>query len=666
MKEVNDLTFKMLVMMTTRQFKAQRHMIIPYMLALSAMFGMEFILLSLGFNDDVRRHHSVLPYFIYIGNAFMSIFIVIFVLYANRFVMRHRQHEFALNMILGMEKKHIRVLLFIEAIYQTFVIALLSIIGGYLFGAISFMLLNKLMKQTTTRLIIYPFDITAMSYMLVVLIGTMILLFIINNVRLTMQSPIELIQAQHKREKPLSKFVTFILLLIGLLTLGLSYYSVLEPKTLLGSFNRIFIAIIYLIISMYCLFLSLMPLILQVLQRYKRLYYQQKYFFTLSGLVVRMRSNAVSLASMTLLCTFLLATLSMCVAAYRGVEDRIDSLMTNQYRVDFLGDMYQSEKIKDTVTRFEQDVRKKAKVDQFKPIVSSMQDVKVNEATIEYNQQKNVYKNGISRFTIAQLSDFNRFTKQQITLKDNEIAIDGMGPLIKKKKLTIAGHTYQVKHVKLNGFGINRIADGYNIIVKNERQFNSIVNLLAKNKQSYHAPATEDVTTSIEFNLLTDNKSQFNHMIPKLEHKYKNATIQRKDEFTNIFYQVNGGLVFIGIVVSIILLIGTFLMMYFKQIAEGYEDREDFRTMQQLGIEDKRIQQTIQQQMRYIFIVPLIVGTFHTLIAYRLIKQLMTGIGIEGWDLFATSYVAVLVVFVGIYGIIYRITSKIYYKMIKI
>ena len=108
------------------------------------------------------------------------------------------------------------------------------------------------------------------------------------------------------------------------------------------------------------------------------------------------------------------------------------------------------------------------------------------------------------------------------------------------------------------------------------------------------------------------------------------------------------------------------LMMYFKQIAEGYEDREDFRTMQQLGIEDKRIQQTIQQQMRYIFIVPLIVGTFHTLIAYRLIKQLMTGIGIEGWDLFATSYVAVLVVFVGIYGIIYRITSKIYYKMIKI
>lgn len=304
-------------MMTTRQFKAQRHMIIPYMLALSAMFGMEFILLSLGFNDDVRRHHSVLPYFIYIGNAFMSIFIVIFVLYANRFVMRHRQHEFALNMILGMEKKHIRVLLFIEAIYQTFVIALLSIIGGYLFGAISFMLLNKLMKQTTTRLIIYPFDITAMSYMLVVLIGTMILLFIINNVRLTMQSPIELIQAQHKREKPLSKFVTFILLLIGLLTLGLSYYSVLEPKTLLGSFNRIFIAIIYLIISMYCLFLSLMPLILQVLQRYKRLYYQQKYFFTLSGLVVRMRSNAVSLASMTLLCTFLLATLSRCRRSHR-------------------------------------------------------------------------------------------------------------------------------------------------------------------------------------------------------------------------------------------------------------------------------------------------------------------------------------------------------------
>ena len=152
---------------------ARRHVIMPFILALSIMFATEFILLSLNMNDYVQKR-SLLPIFIGAGNFFMSVLGFIFILYANRFMMKRRQQELAMNMILGMEKKHFRMIMLIEMVYQYVLIALISITGGYLFGVLIFMLMNKLMHQTGMSLLDYPFNVKAMCITLIILAGDVI------------------------------------------------------------------------------------------------------------------------------------------------------------------------------------------------------------------------------------------------------------------------------------------------------------------------------------------------------------------------------------------------------------------------------------------------------------------------------------------------------------
>ncbi|MCJ1655455.1 hypothetical protein MT342_01595 [Staphylococcus sp. NRL 21/187] len=150
------MPFRMLWTMIGQNFKTQRHVMIPFILALGMIFGIEFILLSLNMNEYVQKRSDTLPIFIGLGNFFMSVLGFTFILYANRFMMKRRQQELAMYMILGMEKKHFQIIILIEMIYQYIMIALLSISGGYLFGALIFMLLNKLMHQTGMSLIDYP------------------------------------------------------------------------------------------------------------------------------------------------------------------------------------------------------------------------------------------------------------------------------------------------------------------------------------------------------------------------------------------------------------------------------------------------------------------------------------------------------------------------------
>ena len=222
------MTLRMLGKMILQNFKMQRHVILPFILALSMMFGTEFILLSLNMNEYVRERSQLLPGFVAIGNIFMCMLDFIFILYANRFMMKRRQQELAMNMILGMEKKHFRIVMFIEMVYQYIIIAVLSITGGYLFGALIFMLLNKLMQQTGMSLMDYPFNLKAMVYTLLMLAFVMLFLFSLNNIKILFQSPIKLITQRQKTEKRLPTPVLYLLFIIGLSALIGSYHIALS------------------------------------------------------------------------------------------------------------------------------------------------------------------------------------------------------------------------------------------------------------------------------------------------------------------------------------------------------------------------------------------------------------------------------------------------------
>lgn len=193
-------------------------------------------------------------------------------------MMKRRQQELAMNMILGMEKKHFRMIMLIEMVYQYVLIALISITGGYLFGVLIFMLMNKLMHQTGMSLLDYPFNVKAMCITLIILAAVMLFLFLINNLKILFQSPIKLIHQRQRAERKLPKFVLYALLVIGIVTLFSSYHIALSNQMVLRSLYDLFGAIGLVMIGTYCLYLSLGVLLLDWLKRIPKLYYNPKYF----------------------------------------------------------------------------------------------------------------------------------------------------------------------------------------------------------------------------------------------------------------------------------------------------------------------------------------------------------------------------------------------------
>lgn len=659
------MSVAMLRKLVTRQFKSQRHVIIPFILALSMMFGMEYILISLELNDYIHRHSETLVYFFYIANTFIFLLTIVFVLYANRFMMRHREREFAMNMILGMEKKHLRIILLVETLYETIIILVISIIGGYLFGSLVFMLLNKLLGSTNATIVAYPFSFSAMGITCLLVFGVMLFLYAINATRITFQSSINLINAKRKEEKTIPWWLSLILLIVGSVTLFYSYQLVLTPQTIMGSLGKIFIAIFYLVVAMYCLFIALNPLILKLMQKNKRLYYHPRYFFTISGLTSRLRSNAIGLASISLLCTFILTTLSMCVTSYRGIDERIDFLMNDQYRIEMSGDINHNDKVKKTAQQLKQDIQNKVSTDRFKTMVTSVFSVDIVGDRLQYHNENQPTNSTSTRVTILTEDELNDVSNKHLNLKDNEVAVQDESGLKKLSHLTIAGKQYKVKPVNIYGYGLTRIIDGVNIVVKDKTTFNQISNYYHTQQKSKKPLSNRLLATSIDFNVLSANHASLESMIPQLEKKYDGIQIQTKKEFKNLFYIFNSGLVFIGLTVSLILLIGTFLIMYFKQIAEGYEDKDNFELMQKMGIDERRIKQTIRHQMLCIFALPMLVGTIHTLVAIHIINILVSWLGIRDIGLYLSSYIGVLVTFIAIYGLMYWVTSRMYYQMIS-
>lgn len=666
MKEGTKMTLRMLGKMILQNFKMQRHVILPFILALSMMFGTEFILLSLYMNEYVRERSQLLPGFVAIGNIFMCMLGFIFILYANRFMMKRRQQELAMNMILGMEKKHFRIIMFIEMVYQYIIIAVLSITGGYLFGALIFMLLNKLMQQTGMSLMDYPFNLKAMVYTLLMLAFVMLFLFSLNNIKILFQSPIKLITQRQKTEKRLPTPVLYLLFIIGLSALIGSYHIALSDQLIIRSLYNLFGAILLVMIGTYCLFMSLGILLLDWLQRLPRIYYNPKYFFTISGLRSRMNSNAVGLASITMLCTFLIVTLGMSVSTYRGIEQRLDTLMATQYRVTLNGNIHNDKEVQKKAKHIEQDIRKHAKVDFFRTNTVSMIAADYGSNGVLLPRENKFYSMGLkSTFLIIMTQhDYNELNTEKVHLKPNETGLSSDSLLFKKlNNVTLMDETVTAK--QLNGHNYSLPVPGsLTIVTPDSTSYQHITNYYM-NKDKNDNKDVSDITSSfIHFNIMTKDTSHFDKVSGQLSKKYI-AQIESKKGTGASLYELNGGLIFIGVVVSIILLLGTFLMMYYKNIAEGYEDRRNYQIMQKVGIEEERIKATINNQIMWIFILPIIVATIHVVFASKMIFNTLGILSINNVGIFATSYIGVIVAVIIIYAIMYWITSRIYYFIVN-
>ncbi|WP_414044079.1 FtsX-like permease family protein [Macrococcus sp. EM39E] len=652
---------QLLSKLVVKNFKVLRQIFIPFILATSVMLGLQYIMLSMIANEYIQKRHADLPQLLVYSNILVGILTVVFIIYANRFVMKQRRQEFALNMVLGLEKKHIRFILFLESVIQFIIISILSVLGGYLFGNLVFLMMNKLVKSKGMSLMDYPFDIKSALLTIVILASVMVILFIFNNISLTLQSPIQLMRTQLAGEKKTPKWLLVILFVVGSITLSYGYYLAITTEGILDSLQTIFLAVLLVLIGTYCLFMSLTILVLQLLKSNKKIYYKPNQFFSISGLLSRMKANAVGLASITMLMTFLIVTLGMSLTAYRGIEAQVAGSMTQQYEIG----LYDS--TTKQLKNIKNDISKIADVDKFRYSEVVMFPVmKDGNKMLALNNAKPEDMKGkeMTYAVIITEKDHNNANDDAVKVNEGEIILStNAGRLGKDKTLNIVGKEIKVQKDKKNHLG-NKIAiDAMYLIVKDEAQFEQYRNHFKSFDRIEGKVKASEVSGSLAFNIEAHDAT-FKKAIPKLQKQY-GVRIQDKADVQKMIYELNGGLIFIGLVVSITLLTGVFLILYYKQLSEGYEDKRNYDIMQKVGLPQELIKKTINKQIIWIFGLPIIITVIHTLFASKIIFNLLGILGIRDKVMFFTSYGIVILVIMAVYGIMYLITSRTYYKIIN-
>lgn len=338
----------------------------------------------------------------------------------------------------------------------------------------------------------------------------------------------------------------------------------------LRSLYDLFGAIGLVMIGTYCLYLSLGVLLLDWLKRIPKLYYNPKYFFTISGLQSRMNSNAIGLASITMLCTFLIVTVGMTISTYRGISDQVDSIMSDQYRVSIDGNIHNNKKTQEKVRRLESDIKDHAKVDFFKKNAVSLIAVDYKQPGLFKHRNNKDYNMTINStyLVIMTQDDYNELNTKKVKLKHGELGFESLNqPFKKLRTATMMGNQFNIKH--LNGHNYSYPVPGaLTVITPDDKTFQQLTNYYVNADKNDRHGTQKVQNTFMHFNIMTKHTTDFDKVKNQLIQRYK-VNIDDKKEVAGTLYEINGGLIFIGTVVSIILFIGTFLMMYYKNVVKA-------------------------------------------------------------------------------------------------
>lgn len=657
-----------------KNIRANKLFIIPFILSSSLMISLLYIMFSLLQNEFVKTRHTSLPMLINFGCIIISIFTYIFIIYANRFLVKRRNREFALYGILGLEKKHIKRIISIEQFINFLFISTISILGGYLIGKLMFMFLNKLMADMSANLMDYPFSGFALVLTMIFIFVIYVSIYIINVLNIKNVSPIELIAKQHKGEgEPKSKLI---LTILGLLALGYGYYLALTIEGTLKSLGLFFVASLFVIVGTYFLFISFSIIVLKIMKNNKKYFYKDKNFLSVSGMLYRMKANAVGLASITVLCTGVIITLSATISIYRSIDKAANnvipreySIISNEY-VDYKTnpqkiELYKKElkKIADTSISGSEKIKNPYMSEQVFTYVSK----EGNRFTYPKMATGKISDTGkaidIGCYAIIEpIDSYNSVSRKNISIKENEILLtSNVKRLLKDDKIIFGDKEYRVRKVEDDIPG-NIGVETFRIVTPTRKVFLDATNYYkTRDRKGNEYPSK----ISIEYGWNIKNKgSNYDAKLKKITED-KNIALEVRNDYKKFIYEMNGGFLFLGIVIGMVFLTGTILISYYKQVSEGFEDRKQFQIMRKVGLPDKLVRKTSSSQIVWMFITPLIVAFIHSMVASKIVYQLLGLFGIREYSVFIANNVMVLAVFIIVYLIIYKITSNIYYKIVR-
>ena len=646
-----------------------RKLYYPFALSVILAVTISYLFYSLAFNPKIvdLRGASAIQFTLQLGLVVVTLASAIIVLYANSFVMKNRSKELGVYGMLGLEKRHLIGMTFKELLIFGLVTVTAGIGIGALFDNLIFALLLKLAKMKVELVATFQWSVV-LSILLVFGFIFLVIVFL-NAVRIIRMDALQLSREKAKGEKK-GRFLV-LQTLVGLITLGGGYYLAQSVKDPVSAVLTFFIAVMLVIFATYLLFNAGITVFLQLLKKNKRYYYQPNNLISVSNLIFRMKKNAVGLATIAILSTMVLVTMSAATSIYNGSENMKKLMYPHDFDVkgqhvevedlDKLLTQYASEK---NLTISNKDVLNYASFG-----LSSQEGTKLT--TFEKGQNNVMPK---TVFLVFDQKDYEKMTGQKLNLTGNEVGLWARNDQLKgQKAFSLNNQDYTIKEAIQQDFVMNHVSNQYVLLVSdyNYLVVPNLQNFLEQYQDS--AIYTQfyggmDVTASQEEQLkLSDD---FDAYVNNFSHNLKSedAMVYNGTTKTDAIAEMNalfGGILFIGIFLSIIFMVGTVLVIYYKQISEGYEDRERFVILQKVGLDHKQIKQTINKQVLTVFFLPVVFAFLHLAFAYHMLSLILKVIGVVDTAMMLSVTLSICGIFALIYVLIFMITSRSYRRIVQ-
>ena len=642
----------------------------PFALAVLLAVTISYLFYSLTFNPKMveMRGGSSIQFTLQLGLIVVTLASAIIVLYANSFVMKNRSKELGVYGMLGLEKRHLVGMTFKELLIFGLVTVTAGIGLGALFDNLIFALLLKLSKMKVELTATFQWSVV-LSILLVFGLIFLVIVFL-NAIRIIRMDALQLSREKSKGEKK-GRFLV-LQTLVGLITLGGGYYLALSVTDVFKAIATFFIAVMLVIVGTYLLFNAGITVFLKMLKKNKKYYYKPNNLISVSNLIFRMKKNAVGLATIAILSTMVLITMSAATSIYNGSENIKKLLYPHDMSIS--GQNVEVEDLDQLLTQYTKE--KKLTISN-KDVLSyasfglSSQNG-TNLTTFEKGQNNVIPK---TIFLVFDQKDYENMTGQKLNLTNGEVGLFAKNENLKgQKSFSLNNQNYTIKQEIQQDFVMNHVSNQYVLLVSDYNYL--VVPNLQKFLEQYQDSAVYtqfyggmDVTASQEEQLkLTDD---FDAYVNNFSHNLKSedAMVYNGTTKTDAIAEMNalfGGILFIGIFLTIIFMVGTVLVIYYKQISEGYEDRERFVILQKVGLDQKQIKQTINKQVLTVFFLPLAFAFLHLAFAYHMLSLILKVVGVVDSVMMLSVTLSICGIFALIYVLIFMITSRSYRKIIQL
>lgn len=622
----------------------------PYLLSCGALGAMYYILRFLTWNEVIQtvRGAAYLQVMMSIGCFVVALFSAVLLLYANSFVMKRRQRELGLYNILGLEKRHIAALCF----WETLLCAAVVIPGGIAAG----ILLSKLILLLLLKLVQIPvqfgFSVSVRGMgETAALLGVLFLLALAwNLLRLGRSRPIELLHSDSAGERePKTKRL---LAVLGLAALLGGYAIALTTRNPVNALKLFFVAVILVMLGTYCLFTAGSIALLKRLRANVKFYYQTRHFTAVSGLLYRMKQNAVGLANICILACMVLVTVSGTLCLYLGAEKSLDGKYPDDILVtQTLEDGIDPAATLDLVQRTAADAGRQVTDLRYETSASFHARYSGNTLLTDLSQS-----GLLTEVTVLTAEEYSRLTGDAVALEENQVLAFADGDFQLPEPFFYEGTPIRVK-ARLDSFPARDSA-----IVTNE----VTLGLVADGALAEHLMNMDLARRTFRIHMNTDGTDSEKLACAKAVLAVSDGRygVASRQEMAEEFYAMYGGFLFLGIFLGLLFLLATVLIIYYKQISEGYEDQRRYQIMQQVGMSRREVGASIRGQILLVFFLPLLAAGLHILAAFPMLCRILELFGLYDVGLFALCTAGTLAVFAAVYALVYGLTARTYERIV--